>query len=603
MFGQPLATSEEPLQRVPKGKALPILASDNISSSAYATEAMTRILAVAGVGALSLTLPITFSLIAILIIVVLSYSQVIRAYPTGGGSYAAAQENLGTIPGLIAAASLLIDYVLTIAVSIAAGVEALTSVAPQLYPFRVQIDLLVILVLVMTHLRGIRETGTIFSIPTYCYALSLLGLLAYGLFRLVTGTLPTYVPPPGWVPTVIEPLGFLLVLRAFSSGAAGLTGVEAVSNGMRIVKPPEVRNATIILFWMGGLFSILFLGISFLSSRIGLVPDPREQETLISQLAQLLAGPGWLHLLIQVATASILLLAANTALVDFPRLSAVLAGDRFFPNQFLHRGDRLALSTGIIGVGALAAVFTILFHGSVAALIPLYTIGVFVAFTLSQAGMVRYWRRQKGKQRLVSILLNGLGAIVTGVVAVEALTVKFTHGAWIVFVLIPLLVLMMLAINRHYKHLSQEIRLDTGEAFTDGRRSSIVFVPVADLTKPVAAALSYARNLGPDVRAVHVTDDSTSAARFRARWERWVKDTRLIIIEAPYRNWSEALLAYLDSFSKQNPGAPLTVVIPEFVPRHWWEYLLHSQSAFRLKMALISRPNVIVVDVPYQLKE
>lgn len=317
VFGQPLATSEESLQRVSKLKALPILASDNISSSAYATEAMTRILAIAGVGALSLTLPITFSLIAILLIVVLSYSQVIRAYPTGGGSYTAARENLGTVPGLIAAASLLIDYVLTVAVSIAAGVQALTSVAPQLYPFRVQIGLLVILVLVIAHLRGVKETGTIFSIPTYCYVLGLLGLIVYGLFRFITGTMPTYVPPPGWAPEVIQPLGFLLVLRAFSSGAVALTGVEAVANGMRIVKPPEIRNATIILLWMGGLFATLFLGVSFLSSKIGLVPDPREQETLISQLVQLLAGSGWLHLLIQASTASILLLAANTALVGF----------------------------------------------------------------------------------------------------------------------------------------------------------------------------------------------------------------------------------------------------------------------------------------------
>ena len=602
LIGRPIATAQELNQRLSKVQALPILASDNMSSSAYATEQIVRVLAIAGVGALSLTLPITFALIGVLAIVVLSYSQITRAYPAGGGSYAAARENLGVVPGLVAAASILVDYVLTVAVSVAAGVEALTSVAPHLFGYRVALAILIIMVLVIGNLRGVRESGTLFSAPTYIYILSLLGLLAYGLYRFISGTLPTFVPPPGWTPNITTSLSFLLVLRAFSSGAVALTGVEAVADGIRVLKPPETRNANIILFWMAGLFGMLFLGVSFLASHVGLVPDPTEQETLISQLVRLLVGGGWFHLLIQLATALILLLAANTAFVGFPRLSAVLARDRFFPNQFLLLGDRLALSTGIITVGILAGLFVAMFGGSVAALIPLYTIGVFVAFTLSQAGMVRYWRRVKDKGWRVRMLLNGLGMVVTGFVALEAVTVKFSHGAWIVFFLIPLIVLVMLAIRRHYFHLAHELRLRRLPSLERVTQPHLVFVPVEDLNRPVIDALAYALRLSTEVRAVHVTYDVASAERLRKRWEEWTKDITLVVIEAPYRHWTSALLSYLDSVSKQNPNVLLTVVIPEFIPRHWWEHMLHSQGAMRLKLALLSRPNVVVVDVPYRLK-
>ncbi|MBI4218836.1 MAG: APC family permease, partial [Chloroflexi bacterium] len=387
LIGRPLATAEEPRQRVGIPRALPVLASDNMSSSAYATEELTRVLVLAGAGALALTMPLSVALVCVLAIVVFSYSQVIRAYPFGGGSYSAAKENLGRLPGLVAAASLIVDYVLTVAVSVAAGVAALTSAFPGLHAYRVPFALLFVATLVMGNLRGVRESARVFSVPTYLYILTMFGLIGYGLFRLVSGTMPEYSPPSDWTPSGAEPLGILLILRAFSSGAVALTGVEAVSNGMRILHPPEAKNASVTLVWMGLLFASIFLGISFLASRIGVVPDPNEQETVISQIARLVAGEGSFHLLVQAATALILVLAANTAFVDFPRLSSVLARDRYFPKQFLFRGRRLAFSTGIVAVGALAALFIVVFRGSVAALIPLYTIGVFVAFSLSQAGM------------------------------------------------------------------------------------------------------------------------------------------------------------------------------------------------------------------------
>ncbi|MBI4338012.1 MAG: APC family permease [Chloroflexi bacterium] len=547
-------------------------------------------------------MPLTFALVAVLAVVVLSYSQVIRAYSSGGGSYAAAKENLGTIPSLVAASCLIVDYILTVAVSVAAGVAAITSAMPELFGYRVPLALLIIGALVVGNLRGVRESSRMFSVPTYLYILTLGALILYGLFRLATGTMPEYEAPREWLPSGVQALSFFLILRAFSSGAVALTGVEAVSNGVRILRPPESRNANITLVWMAVVFGSLFLGISFLTSSIGLVPDPSERQTVISLLARLITGGGWYYSIVQAATALILVLAANTAFVDFPRLSFVLAGDRFFPNQFLFRGRRLALSTGIVAVGGLAGTFVVIFAGSVAGLIPLYTVGVFVAFTLSQAGMVRYWSKVRGKWWRWAMLLNGLGALTTGVVATEAIAVKFTHGAWIVFLLVPLLVLMMLAIQRHYARLGQQLRLDRMSPLPKVTQPQTVLVPVADLNKPVLAALAYARSLSSQVRAVHVTDELKSAERLRTRWEEWAQDIPLIIIEAPYRDWTRALLQYVESLVQQDESAPVTVVIPEFVPSRWWQHLLHSQSALRLKAALLSRPNVVVIDIPYHLR-
>lgn len=603
LLGRPLATSEELQQQVGKAQALPVLASDNVSSSAYATEELARVLVLAGAGALALTMPLAIGLVAVLAVVVLSYSQVIRAYPSGGGSYAASKENLGSLAGLVAAASLLVDYVLTVAVSVSAGVAAITSAAPDLFDYRVPISLIIIAALVVGNLRGVREASTVFSVPTYVYILLLASLIIFGLFRLFTGTMPEYQAPAEWVPVETQLLTFVLILRAFSSGAVALTGVEAVSNGVPMLRRPQARNANITLAWMAVIFSTLFLGISFLSAEVGLIPDPREQTTLVSQLAVLVAGNGWYHLIIQAATALILILAANTAFVGFPRLGSVLAADRWFPNQFLFRGRRLALATGIVGVGVVAALLVVMFQASVASLIPLYTVGVFVAFTLSQAGMVRYWQRTKGRWWKTAMALNGVGAVVTGVVAVEAITVKFSHGAWVVLVTIPLLVLAMMAIRRHYLQLARQLALGSPlPPLATVTRPHTVVVPVADINKAVLAALAYARSLSPLVQAVHVTDEMEETTQLRQRWDEWAKDIPLFILEAPYRDWTGPLLRYVEALSQEDQTGPVTVVVPEFVPSRWWEFLLHSQSAFRLKMALLSRPNVVVVDIPYHLR-
>ncbi|MBM3941001.1 MAG: APC family permease [SAR202 cluster bacterium] len=602
LFGMPLASAEESAQRLPKSKALPILASDNISSSAYATENLTRVLAFAGAGATSLTMPISFALVAVVAIVATSFTQVIRAYPGGGGSYEASRENLGTTAGLISASCLLIDYVLTVAVSIAAGVAAVTSALPELYDHRVLLALVAITMLTVANLRGVRESGALFSVPTYIYLLAIFGLIGISVFRLATGTMPEYTPPPDWLEGGGQALTLLLVLRAFSAGAVALTGVEAVADGLPMLKRPEARNGIIVLFMMAGLFSIIFLGLGFLTTQIGLVPDPEERQTLVSQLATLSVGRGWFHVVVQGATAMLLFLAANTAFVGFPRISLVLARDRFMPNQFAFRGRRLSLATGIGVVGVMAALLIVVYQGSVSSLIPLYTVGVFIAFTLAQVGLVIHWRRSREKGRRFALALNAFGAFVTCTVAIEVVITKFTQGAWIIVLLIPLLSLLMRSINRHYRLLGRQLRLDTRSAVRRFAHPQMAIVPIADLNKPVIEALAYARSMSPDVRAVHVSDDLSQVNALRDRWEQMVPDVPLVIIESPYRDWTGPLLRYIQVLSQRSPNSPVTVVVPEFVPKHWWEYFLHSQSALRLKMALLSKPNIVVVDIPYQLR-
>ncbi|MBI2861332.1 MAG: APC family permease [Chloroflexi bacterium] len=603
LFGVPLTTAHEVHERLNKVRALAILASDNISSSAYATEEMLRVLVLAGAGALALANPIAIPIVIVLAIVVTSYQQIVRAYVSGGGSYIAARENLGTLPGLTAAAALLTEYVLTVSVSIAAGVAAITSIFPGLFEHRVTIALLAIAVLTIGNLRGIRESGTIFAAPTYIYVFSMLGLLAYGVYRSVSGTMPPYTPPTDWVPDALTPLTILLVLRAFASGAVALTGTEAVSNAVPVFKPPESRNARITLIWMGILFGTIFLGITFLASQLGLVPDPDEVETINSQLTRLLVGQGWYYFLVQSSTAIILLLAANTAFTGFPRLASVLANDDFLPHQFSFRGDRLAFSTGIVVLATIASLLVIAFGGSVTALIPLYTVGVFVAFTLAQAGMVMHWRRLREPRWQIALVINGIGAVATGFVAIEVAAVKFVHGAWIALILTLLLVLMMLAIQNHYKRTERELRLsESDRPLSMATKPQVVIVPVPGLNKSVLRSLTYARSISTNVTAVHVTDDLGSAERLREQWQRWASDIPLVIIESPYRNFTGPLLTYIDLIDKQTPDVPVTVVLPEFFPKHWWENLLHSQRALLLKAALLARPNTVVTDIPYHLR-
>ena len=438
LFGARIPTAREIHERIGVFKGLAVFASDNISSSAYATEEIMRVLVLAGAGALALTMPTTIVIVAVLAIVVASYQQTIHAYPNGGGSYIVASDNLGPVAGLVSAGALLTDYVLTVAVSIAAGVAALTSIFPQLFDARVALGVAFVVLICVGNLRGLRESATIFAIPTYAYLVAIFGLLGYGMFLLATNTLPAYAPPADWRPAVAEPLGLLLILRAFASGSVALTGVEAVSNGVPAFAPPEARKAQRVLILMGTSFGVIFLGMSVLAGHLGILPDPSEEQTVVSQLTAVLVGDGSAyHYFVQISTALLLVLAANTAFADFPRLSSILAKDGFMPRQFSYRGDRLAFSIGIVVLAVLSSLLIVGFQGSVTNLIPLYTIGVFVAFTLSQTGMVRHWWKLRQTERgwQIRAAFNGLGAAATAIVAVVVGVAKFALGAWMVLVL------------------------------------------------------------------------------------------------------------------------------------------------------------------------
>jgi amino acid transporter len=606
LFGARIPTAHELQERIGVFKGLAVFASDNISSSAYATEEIMRVLTLAGIGALSLTMPITISIVAVLAIVVASYQQTIRAYPNGGGSYIVASDNLGPAAGLTAGAALLTDYVLTVSVSIAAGVAALTSVAPWLYDQRVLLGVAFVGILCLGNLRGLRESATLFSIPTYAYLVAIFGLLGYGLWRAATGDLPVYQAPAAWRPVEgAEALGLILILRAFASGSVALTGTEAVSNGVPAFNPPEWRRAQHVLLLMGGAFGLIFLGMSFLAGRIGILPDPTEQTTVVSQLAALLVGAGTpYHYFVQLSTALLLVLAANTAFADFPRLSSILARDGFMPRQFAYRGDRLAFTIGIVVLSLLAAILIVGFEGSVTNLIPLYTIGVFVAFTLSQAGMVRHWWRVRETERAWQrrAAFNGIGAAATAVVAIVVGVAKFAFGAWMVLILIPVLIAVMWSIHRHYRAVGDALTVDRPDALLAVPPPRVI-VPVSRIDRATLSALSFARAIAPDAIAVHISDGPEEAADMRRRWERLGTDVQLAIVESPYRVLIAPLMAYVDALERQDPGRPITVVLSEFVPRHVWDYLLHNQTALRLKLRLFFRRNTVVVDVPYHLDE
>lgn len=607
LLGRPIPTERESHERLNKVKGLAVFASDNISSSAYATEEIMRILVLAGIGALTWTLPLTLIIILVLAVVVTSYQQTLRAYPSGGGSYIVASDNLGPLAGLIAAAALMIDYVLTVSVSIAAGVAAVTSIFPQLFTLRVEIAVGFVILLAVGNLRGIRESGTIFAAPTYLYIFAIFGLLGYGFLRYALGTLPAYHAPAGWAPsTGVETLGLLLILRAFSSGAVALTGVEAVSNGIPAFKPPESHNARVVLIVMGTLFGTIFLGMSFLSTHIGIVPDPTEKQTVINQLAVSLVGQGNpYHYFVQFSTALILVLAANTAFADFPRLASILGSDRYLPRQLQYRGDRLAFDTGIIFLTVVASLLVVVFHGSVTALIPLYTVGVFIAFSLSQSGMVRHWWKLRAKDRLwwVRALFNGIGALATMVVAVVVGIAKFALGAWLVFLLIPIFVTLMVLIRRHYTTLMKELEAEPKDVKMWRALVPAVIVPISRLDRPGLTAVNFAQSISSDVTAVHVVDNQNEADQFRAEWNTFHFAIPLVIVESPYRRLMAPLLEFFDEIDAQDPERPITVVLAEFVPRHWWENFLHNFTAWRLKFYLFNRRNTITIDVPYHVGE
>ncbi|MEA2639654.1 MAG: hypothetical protein QOF51_1048, partial [Chloroflexota bacterium] len=601
LVGQPIPTAREAHERLTKVKALAVFSSDVLSSVAYATEEIMKVLVLAGVGMLSLTWPISIIIVVLLGIVVVSYRQTVQAYPSGGGSYIVASDNLGMLSGLTAASSLLIDYVLTVAVSVAAGIAAITSLMPDLLPWTVPMGVGAVLLIMLGNLRGIRESGTIFAAPTYAFVLAMYVMIAFGLFRLWRGDW-TYVPAASVLTPGNQSLGLFLLMAAFAQGCSAMTGTEAVSNGVPAFKPPEWKNARATLVAMGALLGSMFLGTSFLAVHMGILPA--TDETVVSQLGRTVFGTGPMWGFLQVTTMLILVLAANTAFADFPRLSSILARDRFLPRVFQFRGDRLAFSTGIFALSGLSILLLIVFRGSVDALIPLYAVGVFLSFTLSQAGMVRHWRRERGRNWRRSALINGTGAVATGIVALVIATTKFVHGAWLVVLLIPLMIAALSAIHSHYVRLERARRAETP---TPSQRITVrAVVPVADLGAEDHAALAYARAIAADeqhVIAVHVADDPQAADGLRAEWEESGPGAELVIIESPYRSLLGPLLAYIDALQATHPDETITVIVPEFVPSRWWEHLLHNQTALRLKAALLFHPGIVVANVPYHMSE
>ena len=609
LFGRPLSNYEEMEERLPKKKALAIFSSDPISSSAYATEEILRVLVLAGAGALLLSLPIAAAIALLLAVVSTSYRQIGYAYPSGGGAYAVARANLGRGASLVAAGALLVDYVMTVAVSTASAVEQITSAVPAIYDERILIGVGAILLITLGNLRGLRESGNIFALPTYLFVGSALFMIAVGTFRVVV--LGEGQPPPDPVPGAPDPLqavGLLLILRAFASGSVALTGTEAIANGVPAFKPPEPVNAAKTLTAVAVLLAVLFIGITFVADSFGIVPvDEPVKKTVISQVAGTVYGGGSIGFyLFQAFTALILFLAANTSYNAFPRLAAILANDGYMPRQFAFRGDRLAFTAGIVILSAVAIGLLVAFGGDTHALIPLYSVGVFVSFTISQSGMVRHWLREKGAGWPRRLAINGFGAVLTGVVAV-VVTVAKAPESLLVAVVIPILVLVMLFIRRQYGASAASLAVPVDGRLPVPHREERVVVPVPGIDRAVVQAINVGRTIADDVRAVLISDDPDAAARVQERWARQLPDVPLVVVESPYRALIGPLLAYLDVLDAAWPpdrDAPITfVVIPEYVARRWWERLLYNQSAKRLRAALLGRRHTVVVNVPYRRDE
>ncbi|HEV2644282.1 MAG TPA: APC family permease [Candidatus Elarobacter sp.] len=607
LVGRPLATERLEHERLNKKTALAVLSSDAISSVAYATEQILFVLAILGGAALSFVVPISFVIVGLLVLVGLSYRQTIFAYPNGGGSYTVASENLGTMAGLVAGAALLTDYIMTVAVSISSGIAAITSAYPSLATRTVTLCVAAILLLMVVNLRGVRESGAAFSVPTYAFIVMMLALIGAGIWGIATG----HPIAPSAGPVRVDPVSahrhalsapagfalFYLLLRGFAEGCSAMTGTEAISNGIAAFKKPTQRNAAITLTWMVTLLAVFFLGVSWLAEKYAVMPT--ADQTVLSQLSRHIFGGGFLYYAMQYSTFAVLVLAANTAFADFPRLSSILANDRFLPRQLAARGDRLAFSNGIVILSLVAALIVILFRGDVNALVPLYAVGVFVCFTLSQAGMVVHWVRTKGDGWQWRAVLNGAGAIATGLVSVVQVWTKFLHGAWVVVLIIPLIIMMLRAIREHYEHFAREVRFDGVSPIIPMHHT--VIVPAAGITKAVAGALSYAIAISDDVRAVAVNVEPEKTAELIAAWEAWDIGVDLIVLDSPYRSVVRPLVGYVDSLSLDQPGELVTVVVPEIVPRRWWEHLLHNKTALYIRTAFLFKSNVVVTAVPFHL--
>ena len=610
VLGKPLSSESESEERLSKKKALAIFSSDAISSSAYATEEIIRafILAGAAMLAFDLSIHVAIAIALLLGVVAFSYRQVCIAYPSGGGSYSVSKANFGRLASLVAASALLIDYNLTVAVSTSSAVEQITSALPDLAPYAVGIGVTAIGLITIGNLRGLREAGNIFAVPTYLFLFSALLMIGIGAFRIIVLG-DTRPPSPEALEAAVnttESVGALLLLRAFAAGAVALTGTEAIATGVPAFKPPESRNAASTLVFMAVILAVLFVGITFLATNFGIVPiEEPVKQTVIAQVSATVFGASSVGFyLFQAFTALLLFLAANTSFAAFPRLAAVLALDGFFPRQFSFRGDRLAYSAGIIALGLVAASLVVIYGGKTHDLIPLYAVGVFIDFTISQAGMVRHWQRTKSPGWRRRQAINIIGCAATAIVAVVVVYVKFADGAYLVLMLIPVLVAGMLFVKREYDAQARELAVRDDLVIDKPRRDQRVVIPVNGINRAVIQAVVFGQTMGTDLRAVFVTENPEDGEALRERWERQLPSVPLVIVESPYRALIGPVIAYLDVLDKAWPPekpAPITIVVlPEYVARHWWDRLLYNQAARRLKTALLGREHTVIADVPYR---
>jgi len=603
--GSPISSEQLEEQRLPKWKALAVFSSDALSSSAYATDEILLALAAAGTAALTASVPIAIAIVTLLAVVTFSYRQTIRAYPSGGGAYIVARDNFGDAAAVTAASGLSVGYILTVAVSIAAGVFAVVSAYPELNDLRVPMAVGAVALITLLNLRGIRESGTIFAIPTYGFIIAFGVMIIAGFIRLmVDPDLRAEEPPGGWhepgTSTLAGLAGAFIILRAFSMGSAALTGVEAISNGIPAFRKPESQNAATTLMMMALILGTLFMCITILANRFDI--QHGNEMSAPAQIGRTVFGETPVFYLIQAFTALILFLAANTAYADFPRLASILARDKFLPHQFLFRGDRLAFTNGIVFLGVTAAGLLVIFGADVNRLIPLYAFGVFLSFTLSQSGMVRRWTRLKSPGWQQSAAINGVGAVTTGVVTVIVGTSNFVAGAWISMVAIVIIAAVLWAIYQHYMGVERQIAVPAGAILeTAPPHKQAVIVPVDEISLAVLRTVDYARTVSPNVTAVHVTDDLERAQELREEWESRVLDVPFRIIHSPYRSFVAPMLTYIDLLDKADPGQFVTVVLPEFRTKWPWQRWLHNQSARRLKNALLERPNTVIIEVPYHL--
>jgi amino acid transporter len=582
---------------------LAVFGADALSSIAYAPQETLVILAAAGTQAFGYAFPISIIITVLLAIVTLSYQQTIHAYPNGGGAYTVARENLGITPALLAGAALLLDYTLLAAVATSSGVAQIVSAFPFLLPYRVWLAIGLLVLIAIANLRGVKESGNTFAAPTYFFLFMTVLTVGAGFLRYLMGSLGGVIDPPPVEHLGTEPLTLFLLLRAFSNGTTALTGVECISNGVTAFKEPRTHNASVTMIWMSAVLGILFIGVTYLLGVIGAVPS--EAETVISQLARTVFGDrGLLYLGTITATTIILVLATNTAFADFPRLSAIIAADGYMPRQLAYRGSRLVFSRGIITLTIIASLLMVAFNASVTALIPLWAVGVFLSFTLSQAGMARHW--WKDRHNIASgwrwkLAVNGLGAFITAIVTLIFAITKFADGAWIIVLLLPAIVTSFYAIQRHYVSLAHDLSLEHFGQPPPSRRHRVI-LPVSSIHQGTLEALDYALSLSRDVTVVHISIDAEQTEKLRHKWSWWGKGVRLVVIESPYRTFLEPFLGYVHELSSVlQPSERLTIVVPQFIPRHWWHNLLHTQTAFWLRFMLLSKKGVVITEVPYQV--